>query len=72
MQANLHRFCVQHGAPHAPDHPGLSGHVCRPAQQHRHHVLQGVKLHIGKGVYPVDVLIIDEGNFDLVLGNSFF
>lgn len=35
------------------------------------HVLQGLELYIGKGVYPVDLLLIEEGNFNLVLGNSF-
>jgi hypothetical protein len=35
------------------------------------HVLQGVQLYIGKGVYTVDFLLIEDGNFNLVLGNSF-
>lgn len=74
MQSNLHKLCG----------PGSSARLVKLltpvsvgmfAGQHSSlatHVLQGVQLHIGKGVYAVDLLIIDEGNFDLVLGFSFF
>lgn len=73
VQANLHRFCGEGSTARlmrltTPVSVGMF------AGQHSSiatHVLQGVKLHIGKGIYPVDLLLIDEGNFDLVLGNSF-
>jgi len=35
------------------------------------HCVTGVPLHIGKGVYPVDFLIVKGGNFNMVLGNNF-
>lgn len=35
------------------------------------HCVTGVPLHIGKGVYTVDFLIVKGGNFNMVLGNNF-
>jgi hypothetical protein len=35
------------------------------------HCVLGLPLQIGKGVYPVNLLIVEGGNFPLVLGNSF-
>jgi hypothetical protein len=36
------------------------------------HCVVDLPLHIGDGVYPVNLLIVNGGNFNLVLGNSFF
>jgi hypothetical protein len=35
------------------------------------HCITGLPLHIGKGVYTVDLLIVKGGNFNLVLGHNF-
>ena len=35
------------------------------------HCILGLPLQLGDGVYPVDLLIVKGGNFNVVLGNSF-
>jgi len=41
-------------------------HTCQAT-----HCVLGLPLQLGQGVYPVDLLIVKGGNFNLVLGNSF-
>lgn len=41
-------------------------HTCQAT-----HCVLGLPLQLGKGVYPIDALIVKGGNFNLVLGNSF-
>lgn len=73
VQSNMHKLCGPGSSARlvkllTPVSVGMFGQHSSLAT----HVLQGVQLRIGKGVYTVDLLIIVEGNFDLVLGFSFF